>query len=301
MMRQGPRRAIAIGCIAAASTAGVALAQAPAIAPADFGGGAIAVPVDEDSVRSDMVLSIRTVAGGRIGVDGQMTTACGNATIRGKATLAAGGSFTLRGNATRRPLLEVTERTAFTVTGTMTADGGTGTARATVRVSGARRKARACKSATVRWTVRRGADLAAPAPAPAPAPAEATLFGLTAQRGANARRPIVLHVARAGRSIDRAVLSFRTPCESRRIVVTDDVNFSPEFAVAADGSFRAVERFRVTYSDVIQRSTIVLRGQFDAAGGVTGRLSVTQRYTNRRNGRRVDDCKTGTQAWSARP
>jgi hypothetical protein len=97
------------------------------------------------------------------------------------------------------------------------------------------------------------------------------------------------------------VLAFRAPCDRQRIIVTDDVNYSPEFDVAADGSFRSVERFRLNFPDVTQHTTIVVRGQFDQAGAVAGRLSVTQRYTNRRNGRRVGVCKTGTQSWSARP
>lgn len=297
MIREASRRAIAIGLAAAAGSAGVALAQAPATTTGNFGGGAIAVPVNENSVARDMLLSIRAVASGRIGVDGQMYTNCGHATIKGKTSLAADGSFTLRGTAIRKPVVGVTERTTFTVTGTLTADGATGTAMASVRAKAGKRAARSCNSRTVRWTVRGPGE----APAPAPAPAEATLFGLTAQSGTNAGKAVVLHVTKAGRAIDRFVLAFRAPCEERRIVVTDDVNYSPEFAVAADGSFRFVERFRVNFSDVAQRTTIVVRGQFDQAGAVAGRVAVTQRYTNRRNGKRVDVCKTGTLAWSARP
>ncbi len=289
MIGRQPRRAIAIGFVAAlAGAAGVAVAQSPAPPSGDFGGGAIGLPVDEDTVAKDMLLSIRALASGRIGVDGQLYTACGQATIRGRTRLASDGSFTLRGEAAR---------STFTVRGRLTPEGGTGTARATFRVRTRRRASRTCRSRTVTWTVRRPEALAAPAPAPA----EATLFGLTSQNGANARRPIVLHVTKGGRAIERLVLGFRARCERRRVVVSDDINYSPEFDVAADGSFRVVERFKLTYSDVIQRSTIVVRGQFDEAGAVAGRLSVTQRYTNRRNGRRVDLCRTGTQSWSARP
>ncbi len=298
MTGKEPRRAIAIALAAAGCSAGVALAQAPATTTGNFGGGAIAVPVDENSVARDMLLSIRAVASGRIGVDGQMYTRCGHATIKGKTTLAADGSFTLRGTATRKPVVGLTERTTFTITGTLTADGGTGRAKASVRAKAGKRAARTCNSRTVSWAVRRPVE--APA-APAPGPAAATLFGITAQSGARARKAVVLHVSKTGRAIDRFVLAFRAPCEERRIVVTDDVNYSPEFAVAADGSFRFVERFRVNFSDVAQRTTIVVRGRFDEAGAVAGKVAVTQRYTNRRSGKRVDLCKTGALAWSARP
>ena len=296
MIGQLPRRAVAIGLVAAAGTGGIALAQSPA-SSGNFGGGAIAVPVDENSVAGDMLLSIRALASGKVGVDGQLSTNCGHATITGTATRAADGSFTLAGNATRKPVLGVRERTTFTVTGVLTAEGGTGSAKGSMRVTGPNRSAKTCTSKTVSWTVRRPGAVVAPAPAPA----AATLFGLTAQRGANGKRPVVLHTANAGRSIDRFVLGFRATCERGRIVVVDDVNYSPEFDVAADGSFRSVERFRINYSDVIQRTTIVVRGQFDVAGAVAGKLSVTQRYTSRKRGTRVDVCATGTLSWSARP
>jgi len=297
MMGQRSRRALAIGFVAAAATAGVALAQAPATPSGNFGGGAIAVPVDEDTVAKDMLLSIRALANGRMGVDGHLYTACGQATITGKTRLGADGRFTLRGDATRKPVVGVTERTNFTVTGRLTADGGTGTARATVRARSGKRAPRTCKSRTVSWTVRRTGGPAAPAPAPA----DATLFGLTAQDGPNAKRAVVLHATKGGRAIDRLVLAFRAPCDRRRVIVTDDVNYSPEFDVGADGSFRSVERFRLNFPDVTQHTTVVVRGQFDQAGAVAGTVAVTQRYTNRRNGKRVDECRTATQSWSARP
>jgi hypothetical protein len=311
MIGQRPRRAIALVFVAAAGT-GVALEQAAvvpagnvgggaiaqaAVATGNFGGGAIAVPVRENTVAKDMLLSIRAVANGRIGVDGHLFTNCGHAMIKGRTRLTAGGGFTLRGETTRRPVVGFNERTTFNVSGQLTASGGSGTARATVRVRAGKRAPRTCRSRTVGWTLRPLGE----AVAPAPAPAEAILLGVTGQSGSNARRPIVLHVTKGGRAIDRLALSFRAPCDRRRIVVTDDVNYSPEFDVAADGSFRSVERFKVSFSDVTQRTTIVVRGQFDQAGAVAGKLSVTQRYTNRRNGRRVDVCKTGTQTWSARP
>jgi hypothetical protein len=96
------------------------------------------------------------------------------------------------------------------------------------------------------------------------------------------------------------VIGYRVTCDSRRVVVSDDVNFSPEFDVNADGSFRTVERFKRTFADVRLSTTVVVRGQFDQTGGAAGKLSVTQHYTDRRTGRAVDACTTGTQTWSAR-
>ncbi len=288
--------ALAIAFVIAAATAGVAFGQAAGPPTGNFGGGAIAVPVQETSVARDMLLSIRARSGGRIGVDGQLYASCGLGTISGDGKLAADGSFTLRGDVTRRPLVGARNTSTFVVRGTLTAEGGEGTASVRLRVRTKGRATRSCESRTVTWTVRRPGDAAAAAPGPA----EGTLFGLTAQSAARARQAIVLHAASGGRRIERATFGYRTKCDRGRIVESDDVNISPEFDVAADGSFREVERFKTTFADVIVRTTVVLRGQFDAAGHAAGKLSVTERYASRRSGKRVDVCATGTRAWSAR-
>jgi len=298
MIGPRPRRAIAVAFILAAVTAGVAYAQAPSAAPVgNFGGGALAVPVDEHTVAKDMVLSMRAQSGGRLGVDGQLYTRCGLATIDGDAKLAADGSFTSRGAAKTKPVVGVTETSTFVVEGHLTADGGTGTAHATLRVRVKRHAIRTCTSRTVSWTVRRAAGAAA---APARAPAESLLYGLTSQGGPHAKRAIVLHTTSGGHSIDRVVVGYRAKCERGRVVVADEVNYSPEFDVTPTGAFRHVETFTVPFSDVVARTTVVMSGQFDQAAGARGKLSVTERFTSRKSGKRVDVCATGTLTWSAR-
>lgn len=291
------RRALALATAFAATAATAGIAFGEAAAPSgNFGGGAIAVPVKETTVAKDMVLSIRARSGGRIAVDGQIYARCGLATISGDAKLAADGRFRLRGDVTRRPLVGARHTSTFDVRGTLTADGGTGTANVKLRVRPKGRATRSCTSRTVTWTVRRPVG----AGAAAPGPAEATLYGVTSQSAARARHGIVLHAASGGRRIERAMFGYRAKCDRGRIVESDDVNISPEFDVEADGSFRVVERFKATFADVIVRTTVVLRGQFDAAGDAAGKLSVTERYASRRSGKRVDVCATGTRSWSAR-
>jgi hypothetical protein len=296
--RLRPALALAIAVVVTAATAAVAFGDAAPAPAANLGGGAIAVPVKETSVAKDMVLSIRTSLGGRIGVDGQIYASCGLGTISGDAKLAADGSFTLRGAVTRRPLVGTRSTSTFAVKGALTADGGggTGTANVKLRVRRKGHATRTCTSRTITWTVRRPGD----AGAAAAAPAEATLYGLTAQSAARARQAIVLHAAGGGRSIERAVFGYRANCDRGRIVESDDVNISPEFDVAADGSFREAERFTTSFQDVKVATTVVLEGQFDAAGNAAGKLSVTGRYTSRKSGKRVDVCSTGTRSWSAR-
>ena len=284
--------------VAAAAIGAAAHAQTTGAPTGNFGGGAIAVPVDEDTVAGDMLLSIRARSGGRAGVDGQIFTGCGPGAIRGDAKLAADGSFTLRGKALRHPVAGVTETTTFVVRGTLTATGGSGTARGTLKIDPRRGETRTCRSRTVRWTVRRTAGSSA---APAAAPAGSTLHGLTSQKASRAQHAVVLYTAPSGRSIERLLFSFRGRCDKGRIRVYDEQNFSPEFDVAPDGSFRNVERFRIRFADVVVATTVVVRGQFDASGAAAGRLSVIERFSSRRTGKRVDVCRTGTRTWSATP
>ena len=287
--------ALAIAFAAAAATAGVAFGQAAAPS-GNYGGGAIALPVKETTVAKDMLLSIRAGSDGRIGVDGQMNARCGLGTISGDGRLGSGGRFTLRGDITRRPLVGTRITSSYVVTGTLTPDGGEGTANVKLRVRVKGRATRSCTSRTVSWKVRAPAS----AGSPAAAPAAATLYGTTSQNAPRAKQAIVLHAASGGRRIERAGFGYRAKCDRGRIVESDDVNFSPEFDVAADGSFRLVERFSATFKDVKRATTVVLRGQFDAAGGAAGKLSVTERYRSRKSGKRVDVCTTGTRSWSAR-
>ncbi len=288
--------ALAIAFVIAAATAGLAFGESAGPTKGNFGGGAIAVPVQESTVARDMVLAIRSGAGGKLGVDGQIYASCGLGTISGDGTVAADGSFTLRGDVTRRPLVGTRNTSTFVVRGTLTADGGEGTASVKLRVRTKGRATRTCTSRTVSWTVRRPGDAAAAAPGPA----EGTLYGLTSQDAPRAQQAMVLHAASGGRRVERALFGYRAKCDRGRIVESDDVNISPEFDVAADGSFRVVERFKATFADVIVRTTVVLRGQFDAAGNAAGKLSVTERYASRRSGKRVDVCASGTRSWSAR-
>lgn len=296
------RRALAAAVCAA--IAGATLASAQHRGPrersggADHGGGAIAAPVRERSVARDMVLSLRGPAGGRVAVDGNMFAPCGLGTIRGTAPLRAGRRFTLRGTTSRRPARGVRVRSTFTVSGRATAEGFIGTARLRLRVRRRGARTRTCSSREVAWRVRR----IAPADAgPAPAPAGATLYGAQSQRATRARRAVVLRTSAGGRTVERAVFAFRTSCRDRRVVVSDDVNVSGEFEVAPDGSFRHVERYRVGYPDSIMRATALIKGRFDSSGAAAGRLYVTERYQDRRTGRRHDVCRTGTRSWSARP
>src|SRR4051812_5527684 len=117
-----------LACAGAAATAGIAFGQAPAAPSGNFGGGAIGLPVSQKTVAKDMLLSVRA-SGAKVAVDGQLYASCGLATISGEAPLAADGTFTLRGDVTRKPLVGVRNTTTFVVRGTLTADGGEGTAK----------------------------------------------------------------------------------------------------------------------------------------------------------------------------
>jgi hypothetical protein len=243
-----------------------------------------------------MLLGLRA-SRGTVGLDGQLFARCAVGTIRGRTKLAADGSFTLRGTFTQRPFKGARQSTRFLVRGRMTDEGARGTARASIRLTAKGSRTQTCSSRTVSWRLRRPAA----AVAPAPAPAGGTLYGMTSQRASRAKRGVVLRTARDGRTIERFTFGYRVTCDRRRIAVSDDLNVSPEFGVRGDGSFRKVERFTEKLADVIVRTTVVVRGQFDAAGAAAGKLSVTERYYRRKTGKRVDICRAGTRTWSASP
>ena len=255
MIDRRARRAIAIGCIAAAGTAGVALAQAPATPAGNFGGGAIAVPVDENTIAEGHAAG--DPRGGRAGASASTASSprpCGHATIRGKTTLAADGQ--LHAARHRDPQAGGRRHRAHGVHRDGHADRrrrhghGEGDGPRACRQAGARRApARAARSP---------GRCAGPARSRRPRRhrREATLFGLTAQSGASAKRPIVLHVTKAGRAIDRLVLGFRAPCEQpphRRAPTTSTTR--PSSTSTRTGRFAPSSASGCNFSDVTQRTT----------------------------------------------
>lgn len=133
-----------------------------------------------------------------------------------------------------------------------------------------------------------GTDAAAP-------PAGATLIGRTGQ-AKGGPFGLNLRVSPDGRRVTHLVAGARYTC--RRLRPYQETNYSPTIAIAADGTFRKVERFTVRFSDVVDSVTITTTGRF-VAGGATGTWQARSVSRARGTRRIVDRCGTGRRSWSA--
>ena len=125
------------------------------------------------------------------------------------------------------------------------------------------------------------------------------MYGTTAQRLDGARRAIVLRVSPDGAKLERALYDVTLKCPR----ATDtDVHDAPlrNLAIAADGTFTDVERFRYRDRRTIQYDTERFSGQIGSAGA-NGTFSVVSRLANRATGRTIGTCRSGTVAWTAAP
>lgn len=130
---------------------------------------------------------------------------------------------------------------------------------------------------------------------PAPPPAGRTLIGMLATpRGPFA---VNLRVGPTGGRITHFIAGARYTCRRIRRPF-QETNYSPPFRIAADGTFRFVERFRIRYRDAIERVAVTTEGRF-VAGGAVGTWRARAYTRSRRTGRIIDRCGTGRLNWSA--
>lgn len=92
-----------------------------------------------------------------------------------------------------------------------------------------------------------------------------------------------------------ALFAYQRTCR-RAAPYSNDV--TPGAAVGPDGSFALRERFRIPYTDAVERFRVRVDGRFSATG-VSGSLRVTSVARSRRTGRVVDRCDTGSVGFGA--
>jgi hypothetical protein len=268
------------------------LAAPSAASGQTFAGGSIGAGGGADSPGTSE-LGFR-VNGARITVRGVAVIACrGGKTSEvegtGSGPLNPDGTFTVRFNRKRlqrRLPGRFTRR--VTITGQVrNGNEVAGRIEATARGRGVR----GCRGAfdyLARTAPALGAD-------PVPAPANATLLGMTSQT-AGGPFALNLRVSPDGRRIQRLIAGGRYTC--RRIKPIQETNYSPAFPVNADGTFRFVERFKLRYTDAVERVTVTTEGRF-VAGGATGTWQARTVARSRRTKRVIDRCNTGKRNWSA--
>lgn len=130
---------------------------------------------------------------------------------------------------------------------------------------------------------------------PAPPPANATLIGMTSQT-TGGPFALNLRVNADATRITRLIAGARYTC--RRIRPYQETNYSPAFRINSDGTFRFVERFRLNYTDAVERVTVTTEGRF-VVGGATGTWEARSVARSKRTRRVVDRCGTGRHTWSA--
>ncbi len=276
-----------------------AAASAQDPAAGDFGGGTLVANPVRNAVGVTTIAA--RVADGRVRVQAYVSGRCALAKLRRTVPITPAGDFSVTARGGHRSEEDGFRHAHRTVIrGRITAEGGEGTVSS--RLVGRERKGRArrCRTGTLRWTVRPGAG--AGQGNPVAAPAGATLFGVSSQRDGGLVQPVLFRVSADGQRLAAGLYGFAAPC--RRDAVKWDyrslaLNIVKPVAIAPDGSFRSVERYRRKYTDAIERMTITFAGRF-TEGGAQGTLSLTSRFT-RRNGRFFDRCSTGEHTWVARP
>jgi hypothetical protein len=109
-----------------------------------------------------------------------------------------------------------------------------------------------------------------------------------------------MRVSSDGHRLTAGLFGFVETCRHVRAVdaFPSIIDIVKPATIAADGSFRSVERNRFRLSHVIDHEVIVFAGRF-TANGAAGTLSFTDRYSSRADGKLVDVCGTGNVPWTA--
>jgi hypothetical protein len=280
---------LAVGSIAGA----VAVAQAPVAPAGNYGGGAVVAPPRSIYNAGNMLVGLRAPGDGRVQINAAVILSCSeDAVFRLFVTPAADGSFDAKGVRTRRTSGGGRVRTDYTIAGTIGAGAAAGTATARNAITRGGRTQR-CPRATVRWQARRATgEIGLPAPAP-----RARLYGTTSQRLAGPRRAVVLRVSSDGAKLTRALYEVTVRCGSRTLSDTYDAP-RRNLAIGADGSVTDVERFTFRSRTTIFRSVERFEAKVGAAGA-TGTFSTTGRLFDRRTGRTLRRCRSGTVSFDA--
>ena len=236
-----------------------------------------------------MLIGLR-MRGGALAMNVAVTLSCSeDAVFTARARPAADGSFRVAGTSGRGRV-----RTRYVVKGTIAAGGarGTASARSSVARDG---RTRRCPPSKVAWQARRaGGDTGSQPPA-----GKERMYGTTSQRLNGPRRAITLRLSSDGTTLARALYDVSVRCGSTTITNTYD---APKRNLPLDdvGGVRDVERFTFKDRRTVYRSVERFKGVIGAAGA-SGTFSTTARISDRRSGRTLTRCRSGTVRWTAAP
>lgn len=282
------------GVVAGVALCAPAVAQAPA-PRGNFGGGGLVPPPRDQFGAGNAIVAVRALPERRLEIEATVRGRCGGGELAAAATLAADGSFSAKGSQRTEPDRGVRVTTTYTLAGTFaSAAAADGTLKATIeRTTDGR--TRRCRSGTVRFGLRRpSGGIGARG-----APDGARFYGVTAQRSAGPRRPIVLRISGDGRVISRALFGESVRCsDGTRIAGIE----APRTNAPIDSRGRVDDRERFT---IRSAGTLVkVDDRFTAqlgATGARGTFSLSDRTIDRASGNVIQSCRSGTIRWTAAP
>jgi hypothetical protein len=298
------RAALAVSLTAATLTgAAAAIAQLPVATPGNYGGGAVLSPPKSLGAPGNMLIGLR-VGGNRVQLNASVAASCESLSFSASAALGtpAVGGVPFKVTGTKRARLSGGRSvvTTYAVQGFVADVAGLpghpyagGTARVRNRITTPGRATRTCTSGKVGWAARRpSGDLGASG-----ITGGEYLYGTTSQRREGPRRAIMLRVSRDGTKLLRALYDADLRCAGRTIRGIYDaprrnLPISPIFTV------RDVEHFTYRTRTTIAHDT----ERFEATLGKTGAhgtFSIVSRLADRRSGRTISTCASGTVRFTA--
>ncbi|MDX6689338.1 MAG: hypothetical protein QOG15_795 [Solirubrobacteraceae bacterium] len=284
----------AAGAVAALALSASAFAQQPALPVGNFGGGTVVAPPRDPLGAGNVVIGMRSIAGGKLQMEATVRGKCGGGTFPAKATLAADGSFRAKGTNKRAPETGLRLKTTFDITGTLTASGvqdGVASAATEIRIKGS--KTQTCASGKVPFQARRASgEIGTPG-----AIAKARYYGNTSERRHSAKRGFVMRISSDGTKLTRALYGVTLKCDKRAI---PDIVDTPRRSLVIDSSGTVVDNVKSTFKDAktVTKSDERFQGTLGSVGA-KGTLSITEVTKNRKTGKLIETCKTGTISWTA--
>ena len=287
-------RVVLTGAVAAVALGAAADAQAPAPA-GNFGGGALVPPPNNHFGPGNAVVALRALPDRKLEIEATVRGSCSGGDITADTTVAADGSFSVKGTERTEPEPNVKVTTKYTLAGTFsspTAADGTLSATIDRRAEG---RTRRCRTGDVKFGVRRPDGTIG-----TPGDRLATrYYGTTSQRGVGPRRPIVLRLSGDGLVISRALFGESVRCSDRRRSTGIEAPRT-NAAIDANGRVNDRERFAVRSGDTLVKVDDRFTARLGSAGA-RGTFSLSDRTTDRASGRVIQSCRSGEITWTAAP
>ena len=282
------------GAVAAVALSAAADAQAPAPA-GNFGGGALVAPPNNHFGPGNAVVALRALPDRKLEIEATMRGSCAGGELVADTTVAADGSFSVKGTERTEPERNVKVTTTYTLAGTFsspTAADGTLSATIERRAKG---RTQRCRTGDVKFGVRRPDGTIGTAGDRLPT----RYYGTTSQRGVGPRRPIVLRISGDGQVVSRALFGESVRCSDRTRATGIE---APRTNAAIDdkGRVNDRERYEVKSGNTLVKVNDRFTAQLGSAGA-RGTFSLSDRTTDRASGRVIQSCKSGEIRWTAAP